>query len=78
MTLLGEIGRLANDIIATVIDSRDESRALLIGDELHVVAHRNGVCTAYALQSEVALYLALDDRPVISLYGIPATGVLDY
>ena len=78
VALLREVLRLANDVVATVSDGRDEGRALLVAHYLDPVAHSDRVCAAYPFQPEVSLYLALHRSTVIRAHGVPATGILDY
>ena len=60
MALLGEVLRLADDIVTTIFDSRNKSRTLLIGNQLYTIAHRHRIGTADTLQAKVTFYLRID------------------
>ena len=78
VALLAQVLRLAYDIVATVANGSNESRALLIAHNLHTVAHSNGIGAAYAFKAEVALYLAVYILRVVSAHSVPAARVLYY
>ena len=73
MALLREVRRLAYYVVSSVVYGGDEGRAFLVGHDGDAVAHGHGVGAAYALESEVALYLTIDElAAVVSLDGVPA------
>ena len=78
VTLLREVGRLADDVVAAVADGGNESRSLGVLDYLHAVADGHGIGAPDAFQPEVSLYLAVHHPPVIRLDGVPASGVSYY
>ena len=78
MTLLREIRRLADDVVAAVLNLCDKSSTFLISNNTNPVAYSHRVCATYTFQAEIALYLAVYQLSVIGLYGVPAAGVLYY
>ena len=77
VALLGEVLRLAHDVVASVFDGGDECRSLLIERYLDPVAHSHRIGAAYALETEIALNLAFDRLAIVSAHSVPAAGVLD-
>ena len=77
VALLGEVLRLAHDVVAPVLDGGDECRSLLIERYLDPVAHCHRIGAAYALETEIALNLAFDRLAIVGAHGVPAAGVLD-
>ena len=77
VALLGEVLRLAHNVVAPVLDGGDECRTLLIERYLDPVAHSHRIGAAYTLETEVSLNLAFDRLAIVSAHGVPAAGVLD-
>ena len=77
MTLLAEIRRFTDDIVSAVFDGRDEGGAFLVGDKLHIVTHSHRICTADALQSEIAFYFTFNQLAIVGLDGVPAACILN-
>lgn len=89
MTLFGEIGRLADDVVAAIFNfsnptycplfSRSPTLPLsrLRNNNRHTVTHSHWVGAADALESEVPFDLALNNLPVFSPDGVPAASVLN-
>ena len=77
MALLTQIGRFADNVVATVFYGRNKGGSLLIGNKLHMVAHSHSVGAAYSLQTEIALYLAFNKLAIVSLDGVPASSIFD-
>ena len=79
MTLLGEIGRLADDIVAAVGNVGDKGSALVVGHNSDMVTHCHWIGAADALEAEVALYLTIDKlATVVGLDGVPASCISNY
>lgn len=79
MTLLGEIRRLTDDIVAAVGYLSDKCSALVVGHKSYMVTHSHGVGAADALEAEVALYLTIDKlATVVGLDGVPASCITNY
>ena len=75
MTLLGEIGSLADHVVLTVFNLGDESRGLIVRrlgqGYTHPVAHSHRIGAADALQSEIPFYFRINGTTVISEDGVP-------
>jgi hypothetical protein len=71
VTLLREVLRLTDDVVLAVVDLGDKRRALIIGDQLHTVAHGNRIGAPDAAQPEVALHLTFYDPPLVGFDGVP-------
>ncbi len=67
MTLLGEVLRLADDVVTPVFDLDDES----LGDD-HPVADGDGVGGADTLQPEVTFDLTINQLAIVGKNGVPA------
>ena len=79
MTLLGEIRRLSDDLVAAVGYLSDKCSALVVGHKSYMVTHSHGVGAADALEAEVALYLTIDKlATVVGLDGVPASCITNY
>lgn len=76
--LLREVRGTADDIVLTVIDSRDESLSFLVDDDLHAVTYGHGVRGADAFEPELAFHLALHRLPLIGQHRVPESRVLNY
>ena len=77
MRLFRKVGCTSDDVVLAVFNLADEGGALIVHDDLHIVAHRNGVGTSDALQTEVAFDFAIHQLPLIGLHHIPASCILD-
>ena len=78
VALLGEIGGLAYDIVAALLDVGDIGNAIDRLSEHNPVAYSHRVGATYAFEPEVALDAAIDEVAFIGLHDILAAGVLDY
>ena len=78
VALLAQVLRLTDDVVVTVLDGVDKGCALLVTNDLHTVAHSHRIGAAYALEAEVALYLAVHNGAVVGLHRVPAACVLNY
>ena len=77
MRLFRQVGCASDDVVLAVFYLTDKSSAFVVHDDLHIVAHRNGVGTPDTLQTEIAFDFAIHQFPVFSLYLIPASCILD-
>lgn len=75
--LLREVRGTADDIVLTVIDSRDESLSFLVDDDLPP-SPTAGVRGADAFEPELAFHLALHRLPLIGQHRVPESRVLNY
>ena len=78
VALLGEVGSLADDIIATLVNLGNKSRLAVVLLDGYAIAHGNGVGGADASQAKVALHLAFYDATVVGAHLVKIACVLDY
>jgi hypothetical protein len=72
MTLLGEILRLTDDIVLTIINLCNKGSTLLIGYYCNTITYSHRISTADALKTEITLYLGFNQLAIVSADGIPA------
>ena len=78
MALLGEVRCLADDVVLAVLDAVDEGRdAVGLDGYCDAVTNSNWVGAAYALESEVAFYLAIKKLAVVRADNVPTSCILD-
>ena len=77
VALLRLIGLLAYDMITAILYVGDKRRFLGIAHDDHSVADGHGVCAAYSLETEIALYLTLYRLTLVGLHRVPAACVLN-
>jgi hypothetical protein len=79
MALLGKVGGLAHDEVAAVFYLLDKTFPLGVHHYGYPVAHGYWIGATDSLQTEIALYLAIDQRTaVVCPDCVPASGALDY
>ena len=77
MTLFGEVLRLTDDVVATILNSGDQRGTLGIWHQFHPVANSHGIGTADALQAEVAFHLRINQLAIVGQDGVPAASILN-
>ena len=73
MTLLREVDTLANDVVATVLNT--DYPTFII--HFYPIAHGNRISGADTLQTEVTLYLTIKQLAIVRLNGVPTACILN-
>ena len=73
MALLGQVDRLADNVVPAILYFINP----VAFTQCHTVADGHGVGAAYALQAEVALYLAIKQLAIVCQDGVPAARILN-
>jgi hypothetical protein len=50
----------------------------LVGYKLNTIAHRHRRCATYAFKPETALYLTVDNLPIVGFHRVPTARILYY
>ena len=76
MALLRKVDTFANDVIAPVFYLSYKGRTFRIKNQRHSIAYSYRIGTSDTFQSEVSLYLWLNQLAIVRTDGVPAACVL--